>query len=254
MRCHYLTVAAATACIAASGETGAEDFLERERPPVVVEMFLSQACENCPAAADILAELAEREGVVALSWHVDYWDDAVSARGGRWRDPFAAPEFSERQRRYNQQLRGRRRVFTPQAVIQGAHSVVGSKREKIDRMLDAPRSPTPAFARALAPRIRIAAAREKELSIAIDYLPTDHEVLLVRFYEKTATPIRGGANIGTTFIDAHIVEAVGAIDRRAITMGPVRIAAPLPRMGCAVLVQSQTNHAIANAAYCPETE
>ncbi len=236
----------------AASVAGAEDFLERADPPVVVEMFLSQACAQCPAAADFLAELAEREGVLALSWHVDYWDDAVSPRYGSWKDPFAAPEYSERQRRYNERIRGRRRVFTPQAVVQGTDSLVGSKRARIETLIAAPDAPAPFLARALAPRIRISPPRDKEMTVALDYLPAGHEVLLVRFFERTATPIHGGANAGATFVDAHIVDAVRRIDPRAITMGPVRVAAPLPRMGCAVLVQAARAGEIASAAYCPE--
>ena len=43
--------------------------------PVVVELFTSQGCSSCPPAEAYVGELAQRPDVLALSFHVDYWDD-----------------------------------------------------------------------------------------------------------------------------------------------------------------------------------
>ena len=51
--------------------------------PVVVELFTSQGCSSCPPAEAYLGELAGRPGIVALEFHVDYWDYIG------WADPFA---------------------------------------------------------------------------------------------------------------------------------------------------------------------
>ena len=42
--------------------------------PIVVELFTSQGCSSCPPAEAFLTELANREGVIALEFHIDYWD------------------------------------------------------------------------------------------------------------------------------------------------------------------------------------
>ncbi len=62
--------------------------------PVVVELFTSQGCSSCPPADQIMHELAKRDDVIGLALHVDYWDYIG------WKDEFADPDHTERQRAY----------------------------------------------------------------------------------------------------------------------------------------------------------
>ena len=103
------------------------------RSPVVVELFTSQGCSSCPPAEALLGELVSRPDVVALSFHVDYWDSLG------WRDGFSIPEAARRQSRYVAAL-GLSSAFTPQVVIDGHRSFVGSDRRGILAAL-AERSP-----------------------------------------------------------------------------------------------------------------
>lgn len=101
-------------------------------PPrrVVVELFTSQGCSACPPAEVVLGELAGRDDVLALEFHVDYWDYIG------WPDPFAKPEFTDRQRLYQSAL-NQRFVFTPQMIIDGKEHEVGSRRVKIEHKINA---------------------------------------------------------------------------------------------------------------------
>ena len=96
--------------------------------PVVIELFTAQGCSSCPPADALLGELARKPNVVALSYHVDYWDELG------WKDRFAIPEAVPRQLGYVRRM-GRSGAFTPQAVIGGDTSALGSDRGAINRAL-----------------------------------------------------------------------------------------------------------------------
>ena len=49
----------------------------------VVELFTSQGCSSCPPADRLLGEYSENEDILALSWHVDYWNYLG------WKDTFS---------------------------------------------------------------------------------------------------------------------------------------------------------------------
>ncbi len=94
------------------------------RALTVVELFTSQGCSTCPPADQLLAELADREDVLALSFHVTYWDKLG------WKDPYAIYDATKRQRAYAAAMNDRN-VFTPQMIIHGNNSVVGSRRQEV---------------------------------------------------------------------------------------------------------------------------
>jgi hypothetical protein len=101
-----------------------------QRGPVVVELFTAQGCASCPQANQMLAEVADRERVIALTFPVDYWDYLG------WRDTFAKPEFSARQRTYVSRMQ-LKEIYTPEVVVNGRLEAPGVEAAAIDAMLDA---------------------------------------------------------------------------------------------------------------------
>jgi hypothetical protein len=94
----------------------------------VVELFTSQGCSSCPPADRYVAELAKDPSLVILSWPVDYWDYIG------WKDTFASPAFTARQKAYAAARRDDQ-VYTPQAVIDGVRHAVGNDRDVVQEAL-----------------------------------------------------------------------------------------------------------------------
>lgn len=106
-----------------------------QQPMVVVELFTSQGCTACPPADAFLAELSEREDLIALAFHVDYWD----ALG--WRDVYASPEFTRRQAEYGKMFGVAR--YTPQMIVQGGAEMVGHDRRAVGKEIRKARQEKP---------------------------------------------------------------------------------------------------------------
>src|SRR5688572_19390910 len=79
--------------------------------PMVVELFTSEGCSSCPPADAFMEDLAQRQYVLPLSFHVDYWDYIG------WKDRFADPVFTNRQRAYAE-AQGTSMVYTPQMIVE----------------------------------------------------------------------------------------------------------------------------------------
>jgi hypothetical protein len=94
----------------------------------VVELFTSQGCSSCPPADALFEELAKRSDLVALAYHVDYWDYLG------WQDTLASPDNTARQNDYAKSF-GARTVYTPQAVINGRTHVNGADRSEVSGTL-----------------------------------------------------------------------------------------------------------------------
>ncbi|MGH8210366.1 MAG: DUF1223 domain-containing protein [Steroidobacteraceae bacterium] len=207
--------------------------------PAVIELFTSEGCNSCPPAEAYLGELAGRNDVLALSFHVDYWDDLG------WRDRFALSQAVERQRTYARVLR-RSTVYTPQVVIDGRDDYVGSDRGAIGKALKASRDGVPVALSVSNTEVLVRLApREK--------VPRG-DVLLVAYLRKAVSPIGRGENAGRTLEEYNIVRAINELGRWDGSAQNFRVKlASLPRdaTDVAVLVQSPGQGPIVAAATRP---
>jgi hypothetical protein len=206
--------------------------------PVVVELFTSQGCSSCPPADRLLGELAQREDVLPLSMHVTYWDYIG------WADPFAMESMTERQRAYVQTLRSGR-PYTPQMVVDGAHDVIGSYRERVLSAIATAAGAT---------KLPVAFVREGAALSALlpeATLEQPATLWLVLFDRAHATPVARGENGGRKLTNYNVVRvfrSLGTWDGSAgeivLDLGPEAQA----HDGCAVLVQQGPTGPILGAA------
>jgi hypothetical protein len=196
------------------------------RSPVVVELYTAQGCASCGEANAYVGQLAEKPGVLALTFAVDYWDYLG------WQDTFAKPAFADRQRAYVARL-DLREPYTPQVVINGRAQVGGLRDEKIDKLVSdaahaSHRGPDTAF------------IGKRRVDVGSGTVPRGGaEVWLVRYdpREQDVT-VRTGDNRGQTVPHRNVVveiKRLGAWRGRptAYRMPP----APSEGLATAVIVQ-----------------
>ncbi|MFO1060787.1 MAG: DUF1223 domain-containing protein [Dongiaceae bacterium] len=212
--------------------------------PVVVELFTSQGCSSCPPADALLGELARRKDLVALSFHVDYWDYIG------WRDPYASPATTERQRDYARSL-GLRMVYTPQMVVGGRADAAGSDRAAVARLIDEA---------ARQPQIEVGFSKDESGRFYVE-LPAQPRfdgmatVWLAVFDHEHETPVARGENAGATLDSYNVVREwrrlgswSGGAQEIPMPMAPDAAA---KHDGCAVIVQRGEAGAVLGAAILP---
>ena len=158
--------------------------------PVVVELFTSQGCSSCPPADALLGELSRLTNYDALAFHVDYWDSIG------WLDRYEIPIAAMGQVRYVDTL-NLSSAFTPQVVIDGRASYVGSDRRRILAALT---------------------ERQEDVAVVVEVSPSelvinlperatqsDYDVNVVAYLPEAATPIGRGENSGRTLTEFNIV-------------------------------------------------
>ena len=124
MKLIRLLISAAVALATlAPAQSGAGETV-KSKPIGVIELFTSQGCSNCPKADRAIEALAERDDVVTIAYHVDYWNYMG------WQDTLSAKENTERQYGYAKTL-GIKNVFTPQIVLNGIRDSKVSRPEKL---------------------------------------------------------------------------------------------------------------------------
>ena len=102
--------------------------------PVIVELFTSEGCEDCPPADTLLEKLIASQPIagaeiIGLGEHVDYWD-----RLG-WKDRFSSAELTNRQQSYRTRF-ATESIYTPQMVVDGRSEFVGSDAAAAKRAIE----------------------------------------------------------------------------------------------------------------------
>ncbi len=193
-------------------------------PVRVLELFQSQGCSSCPPANANLNALADRADLVTLSYGVTYWDYLG------WKDGFAKPEFTQRQRAYGKALGTN--VYTPQMVVNGRADLVGGRRSEVQAALGSA---------AVLPGTRL-----KLSSSGVAASAKGAELLLVGYDPRVRlVSISAGENEGRKLPHRNIVTRLlrlGAADGRLLALPPA-----VPGEARVVLLQAAGTGSILDA-------
>ena len=203
--------------------------------PIVVELFTSEGCSSCPPADALLARLAASPSVLALSFHVDYWD-----RLG-WKDPFSSAAVTQRQSRYAR-LFGLGSVYTPQIVVDGHWQAVGSDRAAVVQALAAARTSE------TVPVSLSLDGGTAHVALGDAKIAGPAAVLLVGFDRRHTDRVGGGENDGRTLTHTDVVRGFTQIGLYTGAAATLTAPLPLPSDRAAVLLQAEDGRILGAAA------
>jgi hypothetical protein len=180
----------------------------------VLELFTSQGCSSCPPADALLQELKEaNENVIALSFHVDYWNYLG------WSDPFSSPYFSARQTDYTDALQAR--TFTPQLVINGRTELIGSRRSEVKEAVKT----ALAQKHTVFPSLSTKTSGNKIIvGFALDNVPANHRVTALLVQPEATSSVSRGENRGRELHHINVVRAMA--HTKAVSSGEITLALP----------------------------
>nr|WP_070958635.1 DUF1223 domain-containing protein [Hyphomonas sp. Mor2] len=255
MRILLGSLVAAVSAVAALSLNGGAQSLQDVPPatgantsPVVAELFTSQSCSSCPPAEMLFAELSEREDLIVLEWHVDYWDRLVHGRAGSWKDPFSDAAYTKRQRDYNRALRGTGAVYTPQAVINGVRETVGSRSGEVKSLLKPAAHATAAISVSID-----ATSALIEIADYVSPLKNKADIVQLTLLPEQTTSVPRGENRGVVLSSKNIVvgaQTIGSYDGSATSLA---IDLPDGPHDCAIIIQEKQGAQlgpIIGASYC----
>lgn len=162
--------------------------------PVLVELFTSQGCSACPPADEMLNRLAQRDDVIALALHVDYWDYIG------WKDAFAIPGHTTRQKGYAR-ASGTRMIYTPHMVVDGSDHVTGTKTAPLTDLINTHK----AEAKVVDLSVTKTSKGLRIRASASDPLARPAVVQVIRYIPSRTVEIKQGENAGKSITYANIV-------------------------------------------------
>lgn len=209
----------------------ADILAEPVQNPVVVELFTSQGCASCPPADAQMHKLAKRPDVLALAFHVDYWDYIG------WKDVFADPAYTQRQKAYARAM-GRRMVHTPQMIVMGQDDIEGADPLKLADAVERHQALASPVSLSL-----VAGPSDVTVSLqAVGALPSGAMVVdVIRYTPLSRVEITRGELAGRTLDYANVVEDWQQVAEWSGEQ-PLQVRVPLPGdQSLAVLVQQAGN-------------
>jgi len=202
-----------------SADSIAADHAGAQQGAVLVELFTSQGCSSCPPADALLQKLQQNSSrVIAVSFHVDYWNNLG------WKDPYSQREFSQRQRACAKAL-GANRIYTPQMIVNGEHAFVGSNAALARKFIS--RQPVQKGGASIQLSAQL---HHAEPALTVSYQVQGHgagQVLHLAVVETNAhNRVPRGENVGKELTHVNVVRVFRTVSLATNSNGAVRCELP----------------------------
>jgi len=212
-----LTIAAQT--IPAAGLTS--------KPKIVlVELFTSEGCSDCPPADELLRRIDRKQTsagklIVGVSEHVTYWNHLG------WSDPFSLDKSDQRQNAYSNKF-GLNGVYTPQMVVNGTEEFVGSDSAKLSAALQKEdRHPSSVDVRIAS--LDLAAGKLTVRFSADGVFPSQGvDVIAVLADDTDRSSVQRGENSGHTLTHVAVARSLTQVARLKGAAAESTVQIPLP--------------------------
>ena len=190
------------------------------RQPVLVELFTSEGCSDCPPADALLARLDSTQFIpgaqaIVLSEHVTYWNHLG------WRDPFSFDDMSDRQSRYSTQF-SLDSVYTPQMVVDGSSQFVGSDSAALGRAVTSAASK---------PKAQITIQNAHLINGAVHFsvqgtTNVKSRLVIALAEDATHSTVARGENAGRTLQHVSVVRTLKELDANSADGRELQLSAP----------------------------
>ena len=171
--------------------------------PIVVEWFTSQGCNSCPPAESALNEIAKKENIALLAFHVDYWDYLG------WHDSFELPEAAPRQVGYQRSLQ-LPTIYTPQAIVDGRRSALATDQYALTKEIKSCHDYSIHHSIPIMLKID---NRTLTVSLPEQKRHDEYQIMFAAVQSKAVTAVGNGENAGHTLSEFNIVRDFRMLDK-----------------------------------------
>ena len=218
--------------------------------PVIVELFTSEGCSDCPSADALITQLSNQRNsgkteLILLEEHVDYWNSSG------WFDRFSSSDFTDRQNRYVKQFH-LATAYTPQMVVDGKFQGVGNSVSGVRSML------MEASSNLKSSTVSLRFVSPGKLAVTVDDSTHGRQkVFLAVTEDNLTTNVHGGENGGRVLTHSSVVRNLKSLGNTSD--GKFETTVDLPAksdwkkqdLRAAVIVQDPSSGLILGAASIP---
>ncbi len=183
--------------------------MDSGRKPVLVELFTSEGCSDCPPAEALALKMEQQPipgvDLIVLEEHVDYWNHQG------WVDPFSSMEWTERQRIYVGRVNSS--PYSPEMVVDGQSQFIGSNGRAAQAAIEK-------AARGAETNVTIAAGKDskdsQDFAVSVGKLAGNAandqaEVWLAVVEDGLHSSVKAGENAGHVLYHAAVLRSLHKI-------------------------------------------